>query len=87
MVSVPFDGLAAQGSGGNYPQRPVRVIVNVSPGGGVDNVARIAAQHYQAVGHQPFVVDNRTGAGGSIGIELVAKPRRTVTPCSCGTPL
>jgi tripartite-type tricarboxylate transporter receptor subunit TctC len=56
-----------------YPQRPVRVIVNVTPGGGVDNVARIAAQHYHAVWGQPFVVDNRTGAGGSIGVELVTK--------------
>lgn len=57
----------------NYPARPVRVIVNVSPGGGVDNVARICAQHYTAVWGQPFVVDNRTGAGGTIGVELVAK--------------
>jgi tripartite-type tricarboxylate transporter receptor subunit TctC len=57
----------------SYPQRPVRIIVNVSPGGGVDNVARIVAQHYGAVWSQPFVVDNRTGAGGSIGVELVAK--------------
>jgi len=56
-----------------YPTRPVRVIVNVTAGGGVDNVARICAQHYSGVWHQPFVVDNRTGAGGSIGVELVAK--------------
>ena len=47
--------------------------MNVTPGGGVDNVARIAAQHYHATWDQPFVVDNRTGAGGSIGVELVAK--------------
>jgi tripartite-type tricarboxylate transporter receptor subunit TctC len=51
----------------------VRIIVNVSPGGGVDNVARIVSQHYSTVWGQPFVVDNRTGAGGSIGNELVAK--------------
>ena len=56
-----------------YPQRPVRIIVNVSAGGGVDALARIAAQHYSALWGQPFVVDNRTGAGGSIGVELVAK--------------
>jgi tripartite-type tricarboxylate transporter receptor subunit TctC len=56
-----------------WPQRPVRVIVNVTAGGGVDNVARIAAQHYSAMWGQPFVVDNRTGAGGSIGVETVAK--------------
>ena len=56
-----------------YPSRPVRIIVNVSPGGGVDNAARIVSQHNQALWGQPFVVDNRTGAGGSIGVELVAK--------------
>jgi tripartite-type tricarboxylate transporter receptor subunit TctC len=56
-----------------WPQRPVRIIVNVTAGGGVDNVARIAAHHYSAVWGQPFVVDNRTGAGGSIGVETVAK--------------
>jgi len=64
---------AAQPAKQDYPQRPVRIIVNVSPGGGVDNVARIAAQHFGTVWGQPFVVDNRTGAGGSIGVELVAK--------------
>jgi tripartite-type tricarboxylate transporter receptor subunit TctC len=70
-----------------YPQKPVRVIVNVSPGGGVDNVARIASQHYHAVFGQPFVVDNRTGAGGSIGVELVARAvpdGYTLLVCSSG---
>src|SRR6187431_2395694 len=56
-----------------YPQRPVRVIVNVSAGGGVDSLARIAGSHMSAVWGQPFVIDNRTGAGGSIGNELAAK--------------
>lgn len=56
-----------------WPQRPVRIIVNVSAGGGVDSLARIAGQHYSQVWGQPFVVDNRTGAGGSIGVELVTK--------------
>lgn len=56
-----------------WPQRPVRVIVNVSAGGGVDIVARIAAQHMSGVFGQTFVVDNRTGAGGMIGSELAAK--------------
>lgn len=56
-----------------YPQRPVRVVVNVGAGGGVDTIARIVAQHYAALWGQPFVVDNRAGAGGSIGAETVAK--------------
>ena len=56
-----------------YPQRPVRIVVNVTAGGGVDALARIAAQHFSAIWGHPFVVDNRVGAGGSIGVELVAK--------------
>ncbi len=56
-----------------YPQRPVRIVVNVSPGGGVDSIARLLAQHYFALWGQPFVVDNRTGAGGSIGVQTVTK--------------
>lgn len=56
-----------------YPQRPVRIVVNVSAGGGVDSIARVIAQHYASVWGQPFIVDNRTGAGGSIGVETVAK--------------
>jgi tripartite-type tricarboxylate transporter receptor subunit TctC len=51
----------------------VRVVVNVTAGGGVDITARVVAQHYYSVFNQTFVVDNRTGAGGGIGIELVAK--------------
>ncbi|MGZ8199044.1 MAG: tripartite tricarboxylate transporter substrate binding protein, partial [Burkholderiales bacterium] len=78
---------AQPGADKAYPQRPVRIIVNVTPGGGVDNVARIVSQHNQSVWNQPFVVDNRTGAGGSIGVELAAKAAPdgyTLLVCSSG---
>jgi tripartite-type tricarboxylate transporter receptor subunit TctC len=70
-----------------YPQRPVRIIVPVSAGGGVDLTARALAAHLNSVFKQPVVVDNRTGAGGSIGIELVAKAPpdgHTLLVCSSG---
>jgi tripartite-type tricarboxylate transporter receptor subunit TctC len=70
---IGIASVAAQTNAQSYPQRPVRIIVNVSAGGGVDALARIAAQHYSMLWGQPFVVDNRTGAGGSIGVELVAR--------------
>ena len=57
----------------DYPQRPVRIVVPLSPGGGVDTIARLAAQHLNTAWGQSFVVENRTGAGGSIGVEIVAK--------------
>ena len=71
----------------SYPERPVRIVVNVTAGGGVDTTARVVAQHLNSVFKQPFVVDNRTGAGGSIGIELVAKAEPngyTLLICSSG---
>ncbi len=74
LCAVPALAHAAAPAGpGNYPQRPVRIVVNVTAGGGVDAVARIAAARYTQLWGQPFVIDNRVGAGGSIGIELVAK--------------
>ena len=89
MYLIAFAAAPTQfaGAQAQYPVKPVRIIVNVTPGGGVDNVARVAAQHYHAVWGQPFVVDNRTGAGGSIGVELVAKAASdgyTLLVCSSG---
>src|SRR3954471_20508570 len=56
-----------------YPARPVRIIVPFAPGGGTDVFARIMAQRlFEAFGQSVFV-DNRAGAGGTIGAELVAK--------------
>lgn len=56
-----------------YPSRPVRVIVPLTPGGGVDTIARVIADHYSQVLGQRFIVDNRPGAGGTIGVETAAK--------------
>lgn len=60
-------------NGQSYPQRPVRVVVPVSAGGGVDTLARLVGEHLTMVWGQRFIVDNRPGAGGSIGAEIVAK--------------
>ena len=56
-----------------YPTRPVRLIVNVAAGGGVDIVARMIAQRLSDRLGQPFVVENRPGAGGNIGTEAVVR--------------
>lgn len=56
-----------------YPARPVRIVVPVSAGGGVDTLARIVGEHFGMVLGQRFIVDNRPGAGTSIGAEIVAK--------------
>lgn len=56
-----------------YPSKPVRVVVPLAPGGGSDIVARIAAQALSDVWGQTMVIDNRPGAGGTIGTSIVAK--------------
>jgi tripartite-type tricarboxylate transporter receptor subunit TctC len=56
-----------------YPLRGVRVIVPGPAGGNVDNVARPLAQRMGDATGQPWVVDNRTGAGGNLAVELAAK--------------
>jgi tripartite-type tricarboxylate transporter receptor subunit TctC len=62
---------AAAQSNPDYPNKPVRIIVNVAPGGGVDTATRIIADKLRARLGQPFVVENRPGAGGNIGAEVV----------------
>jgi len=59
--------------GQTYPVKPVRIINPFSPGGSLDLVARALAKHMSAELGQSVLVDNRPGAGGSIGIEAVAK--------------
>ena len=56
-----------------YPSKPVRVIIPYPPGSTPDIVGRTASSKLQEALGQPFVVENRTGAGGNIGAEAVAK--------------
>lgn len=57
----------------DWPQRPVRLIVPYAAGGGTDIVARVLAQRLGETLNQPFVVEDKPGASGMIGAELVAK--------------
>jgi len=58
---------------GEWPSRPVRIIVPSSPGGGTDTFGRILAQALTEQTKQNFVVDNKPGASGNIGAELTAR--------------
>ncbi|MDB5927853.1 MAG: hypothetical protein JWN13_6789 [Betaproteobacteria bacterium] len=59
--------------GDTYPARPVRLVVPFAPGGGLDILARLLGQKFTDSMRQTAIVDNRTGAGGNIGAEIVAK--------------
>jgi tripartite-type tricarboxylate transporter receptor subunit TctC len=63
--------LAQQDAGADYPQRSVKIIVSTSAGGGVDTVTRIFAAPLAHKLGQPFVIENRGGAGGNLGAEAV----------------
>ena len=75
VLAATFVALADAGPAAaqNYPTRPVKVIVPFAAGGPLDLVGRAVAEKLSVRLKQPFVLENRTGAGGNIGTEAAAK--------------
>lgn len=73
MVATVVSTAAEESSRPAWPQRPVTIVVPFQAGGSADLLARILQQRMQADFGIPFVVENRSGAGGSIGASYVAK--------------
>ena len=65
--------LAAGAAAQSYPSRPITMIVPLASGGSTDVIARIMAEGMRAALGQPIIVENVTGAGGSIGVGRVAR--------------
>jgi len=73
LLALLFALADHRGYAQTYPSKPVRIIVPFAPGGGTDLVARFVAQELTASLGHPFVVENKPGAGGLIGIEAGVK--------------
>src|ERR1700690_1456678 len=70
-VAISVSAASAQDAAVSYPNRPIKIIVCVPAGGGVDTVTRIVADGLQKRLRQPAVVETRSGAAGNIGAEAV----------------
>ena len=73
VLLLLFAAAATSATAQPYPSKPVRVIVAFAPGGTTDILARLYSQKLTAATGQQFVVDNRAGAGGTIGTEAAVK--------------
>ena len=70
LICLP---LLAAAQAGDFPNKPIRLVVPFPPGGATDAAARLVAVKMSEHWGQPVVVDNRAGAGGNVGSDLVAK--------------
>jgi tripartite-type tricarboxylate transporter receptor subunit TctC len=72
-IATAVCAFAAPASAQTYPSKPIRIVVGFAPGGPADVMARLISQRMTAILGQSIVVDNRPGAGGTIGARAVAE--------------
>src|SRR3954462_5999989 len=71
----------------DYPVRPIRLVVPTAPGGASDLISRLLGEEAGKVLGQPIIIENRPGANGNIGMDLVAKSEKdgyTIGNCAIG---
>jgi tripartite-type tricarboxylate transporter receptor subunit TctC len=73
MVMTAFQAAHGQQLGTDWPSKPIRWIVPFPPGGAMDAIARTLGEKAAKTLNQPFVIENKAGAGGNIGADFVAK--------------
>ena len=73
LACAPTASVLAQDLPKDFPARPIRLVTLTAPGGSLDILARTIAQHLSEKIGQPVYVEARTGAGGNIGADAVAK--------------
>ncbi len=72
-LALGCGAVSAQDSAANYPAKPVRIVIGLAAGGGIDVIARVVAQKMADSMGQPVLVENKPGASGIIAAEFVAK--------------
>ncbi|MGZ5035393.1 MAG: Bug family tripartite tricarboxylate transporter substrate binding protein, partial [Usitatibacter sp.] len=73
-IAAVATALAAGGAlAQSYPTKPVKIVVPFAPGGNLDVTARLIGESMAKTLGQPFIVENRAGAGGALGSDAVAK--------------
>lgn len=78
-LAAPAFGLAltpGSAAAQAFPSRPIRIVVPFAPGGAVDITGRLLAEKLQPILNQQFLVENRGGAGGNLGADVVAKAEK-----------
>ncbi len=85
LLAVALAGTIGAASGADFPTKPVRLVIPIGPGSSMDITGRVVAQRMNDAWQQPVIADNRPGAGGNIGADVVAKAQPdgyTVLFCS-----
>jgi tripartite-type tricarboxylate transporter receptor subunit TctC len=72
-VAITFSGPRAQTTATDYPRKPIRIIVGIAPGGGLDTVTRVGARKINERWGQSVIVDNRPGGGTVIASDLASQ--------------
>lgn len=73
LLALAASTLATSAFAQAWPTKPIRLVVPFPPGGGTDSIAREVSQKVAAATGWTFVIDNRSGAGGNLGVDAVAK--------------
>ena len=73
LLALPWGLFSPMSWGQGYPARPIRIVVPYTPGTGIDIVARTVGPRFNQRWGQPVIVDNRPGASGNLGADIVAK--------------
>ncbi len=79
--------VAAEAQAQPYPNKPIKIVVPLTAGSPVDVVGRLVGNHLSAALRQPVIVENRPGAGATIGAKAVASPIPTATRCCTRRPI